>query len=181
MPRIPYPAPETLSDLKREILSGAFGRVLNISRMVMHTPDPFWAPQRALGRAAIFDVTIDPRLRELIILRVAYLSRSDYEIYHHESIAAGLGVTAEEQHALKTGDFSVFPDDEKALCHFVSELVADVSPSDATLEAMRQRFSLPTIFEMMIITCIYMMLARVAAVSGVEIEDEAVTSWNLPS
>lgn len=181
MPRIPYPAPESLSDLKREILSGAFGRVLNISRMVMHTPDPFWAPQRALGRAAIFDVTIAPRLRELIILRVAYLSQSDYEIYHHESIAAGLGVTEEELKALKTGDFSVFPEQETSLCDFISELVTHVSPSDATLEGMRRHYSLPSIFEMMIIACTYMMLARVAAVGGVDIEDEAVTSWNVPS
>ncbi|QDC39742.1 carboxymuconolactone decarboxylase family protein [Sphingobium fuliginis] len=177
--RIPYPDPAGLSETKREVLSGAFGRVLNISRMAMHAPDPFWAPQRALGRAAIFDISITPRQRELIILRVAYLSRSDYEIYHHESIAAALGLTERERQGLESGDFSVFAAEEQCLCDFVSELVSDVSPSDRSLAAMQEYFGLPTLFEILFITCTYMMLARVAAVSGAEIDDEAVTNWNL--
>lgn len=178
MPRIPYPDPDTLSDPKREVLSGAFGRVLNISRMAMHAPDAFWAPQRALGRAAIFDTSIDARQRELIILRVAYLSRSAYETYHHESIAAELGMTPPEIRALETGDFAIFAPAEQCLCEFVSQLVVNVSPSDRTLASMQDYFSLATIFEILIITCTYMTLARVAAVSGAEIDDEAVTDWS---
>ncbi|KEQ53822.1 carboxymuconolactone decarboxylase family protein [Sphingobium chlorophenolicum] len=178
MPRIPYPDPATLSDTKREVLSGAFGRVLNISRMAMHAPDAFWAAQRALGRAAIFDIGIGQRQRELIILRVAYLSRSDYEIYHHESIAAALGMTDAEMKALETGDFVAFAADEACLCEFVSEVVTNVSPSDRTLASMQEHFSLPAIFEVLIIACTYMMLARIAAVSGPEIDVEAVTAWH---
>ena len=108
MSRIPYPDPETLSPAKREAMALYGEKTLNVSRMSMHAPERHWAGQRMLGFASLQSVTIDPRLREYIILRVAYLSNSDYEIYHHRSIAGKLGVGEAEFEALRTGDFSPF-------------------------------------------------------------------------
>jgi 4-carboxymuconolactone decarboxylase len=177
MSRIAYPDPETLSDEKREVLSGAFGRVLNVSRMVMHLPDAMWRHNRALARATIHDTTLDHRLREMLILRVAYLSGSGYEIFHHVSIASTLGVTDAEQQAMRNGDFSALGAKESALAQFVTETVVNVSPSDETLARTRQHFSATHIFEMIIIIGVYMLTARVAAVGGVELDEDAVTSW----
>ena len=177
MSRIPYPDPETLSAEKREVLSGASGRVLNVSRMAMHTPDALWAPQRALGLATVYEATLDPRLRELLILRVAYLSDSAYELFHHLTIAENLGVTPEQRDAMRTGDFSGPTAQERALADFVTEIVRDVSPSDATLQAARDAFGLSLVFEMIILVGGYMMTARVAAVSGADLDDVPVAGW----
>jgi len=177
MTRLPYPDPATLSAEKRDVLSGAAGRVLNVSRMAMHAPDALWAAQRKLGRATVYEATLDERLRELLILRVAYLSDSDYELFHHLRIAENAGVTPEQREAMRTGDFSALTDEERALANFVTEIVRDVSPSDATLQAARDAFGLPLVFEMVILIGGYMTTARVAAVSGVELDDVAVTGW----
>lgn len=178
MPRIPYPDPSTLSEEKRKVLADLGSRVLNVSRMVMHTPDPFWAPQRALGRASIVDTSLGGRLREIIILRVAHLSNSDYELFHHISIATNLGMSTEELDGLKTGDVTALPAEEQSVVRFVNELVENVSPSDETLTALRAFYSDPQLFEILFIACTYMTVARVIAVGGVELEDNAVTGWS---
>jgi 4-carboxymuconolactone decarboxylase len=177
MSRFPYPDPATLSADKKEVMTGSSGRVLNVSRMAMHTPDALWLAQRRLGRATVFESTLDPRLRELLILRVAYLSGSEYELFHHLKIAENLGVTAEQREAMRTGDFSGLTPQERALADFVTEVVRDVSPSDATLQAAKDAFPTPHIFEMVVLIGGYMITARMAAVGGVELDDVAVEGW----
>ena len=59
-----------------------------------------------------------------------------------------------------------------------TEVVRDVSPSEATLAATRALFSDALIFEMVAIIGVYMMTARVIAVGGCEIDGEAVSSWD---
>jgi alkylhydroperoxidase family enzyme len=178
MTRFPYPDPDSLSEAKRTVLAGTQGRVLNVSRMAMHAPDALWLGQRQLGRAAVYESTLDERLRELLILRVAYLSKSDYELFHHLSIAKNLGVTAEQIDAMRTGDFARLSKDEQALAQFVTEIVANVSPSDATLERARASFPTEQLFEMVVLCGSYMLTARMAALGGVEFDDAPVASWH---
>jgi len=40
--------------------------------------------------------TLDPRLRELVIMRIGWLTASDYEWTQHWRVAQGLGVSADE-------------------------------------------------------------------------------------
>jgi len=177
MNRVPYPDPEALSAEKRAVLSGAEGRVLNVSRMAMHAPDALWLAQRRLGRAAVYEAVLDARLREMLILRVAYLSGSEYELFHHLKIAETAGVTPEQSDAMRTGNFSALSDQDRALADFVTEVVRDVSPSDKTLQAARDAFGLPLVFEMVVLIGGYMLTARVAAVSGVELDEVPVKGW----
>lgn len=177
MSRFPYPDPETLSEQKRHVLTGAEGRVLNVSRMAMHAPDGLWLAQRRLGRAVVYETTLDERLREMLILRVAYLSNSEYELFHHLSIAENLGVTAAQRDAMRTGDFSTLTEQERVLATFVTEVVCDVSPSDETLERARAIFPTEHLFEMVVLCGGYMLTARMAALGGVEVDDTAVAGW----
>lgn len=176
MPRIPYPDPENLSDAKRAALAGA-PHMLNIAKMLMHAPDPFWAPMRALGFATIRDTTIPDALRELLILRVAYLARSEYELFHHEAIAAAIGLPPEKCAAMRTGDYAALDDAERTIARFVTELVERTAPSDETLAAARGLFDDATLFEMILLVGNYWTLSRVAAVSGVEKDAAPVTGW----
>ena len=177
MSRLPYPDPETLSPAKREALALFGEKTLNVSRMSMHAPEKQWAAHRALGFASLQSATLEARLKELIILRVAYLSGSDYEAYHHESLAAREGVTETEFKALKAGDFSAFSPLEQDVCRFVTELVLNVSPADQTLAAVRARMSDERVFEIVLIVGSYMTTARVAAVGGVERESQPIGDW----
>jgi len=150
--------------------------LLNVSRMALHASDPLWATQAALGRATI-DADLDPRLREMVVVRVAWLEGSDYELFHHRPLATRAGVTDEELAAITGGDLSVLPPAERALIDFTSEVVCDVSPGDATLNAMRVHHGVQFLFDIVVVIGSYMMTARLAAVGGVQIEDQPVQSW----
>lgn len=178
MSRIPYPDPATLSEAKRVALNPPGGRVLNVVRMAMHTPDGLWAPQRDVSIATVFGTTIDPRLREVLVLRVGALSNSEYELHHHRSIARRLGMSDAEIRAIEAGDYSDLDDETRVVAQFTTELVVDVSPSDATLAAARALFSDALVFEMVALVGVYMMTARVIGVGGCELDEVAVSSWD---
>lgn len=178
MSRIPYPDPATLSETKREFLAQPTHRILNVVRMALHTPDGLWERQRDLSVATVLMASMDQMLREVLILTVAHLSNSDYELFHHLSIARNLGMSEAALDAIARGDYAALPDDQRVVAQFTAELVRNVSPSDETLAAARARFSDPLIFEMIAIIGVYMMTARVAAVGGCEIDGAAVASWD---
>jgi 4-carboxymuconolactone decarboxylase len=177
MSRIPYPDRDNLSEIKRAYLDAPDRRLLNVVRMAMHTPDGLWERQRDLATATVFDTTINPRLREVLILRVGAISRSDYELHHHRSIALRLGMDPAVIAAIESGDFAALEEEERVVAQFTTEIVEDVSPSDATLAAARALFSDATIFEMIAIIGVYMMTARIIGASGCEIDGVAISSW----
>jgi alkylhydroperoxidase family enzyme len=178
MSRIPYPTLDRLSPVKHaRIFDPARKVVLNVSKMALHIPDPLWIAMADLGRATIYGTTMAARLREMIIVRVAHLQQSEYELFHHRVIAANEDVTRAELAALEGGDLNSLASDEKALIDFVSEVVTNVSPSDATLAVARAHYPDSLLFETVVIIGGYMMTARIAAVGGVECDPQPVESW----
>jgi alkylhydroperoxidase family enzyme len=175
MSRIPYPDFEKLSPAKQDLYKLG-PKLVNVSRMAMHAPDAPWASQRALAQSFLTPIAIETRLREHVILLVAYLSNSEYEIYHHESIADGVGIGQEARAALKAGDFSKFAPLERAICQFAWEVIRNVSPTDETLSAIRAVMSDERMMEIVLLIGSYMMTARVAAVAGADFEEAPVRS-----
>ncbi len=178
MSRIPYPEFADLSEAKRTFVASPAHRLLNVVRMALHTPDGLWERQSALSAATVTMSNMDQMLREVLILTVAHLSNSEYELFHHVSIAGNLGMNAATMDAIERGDYASLPEAERVVAQFTAEVVRDVSPSDETLAATRAMFSDPMIFEMVAIIGVYMMTARVAAVGGCEVDGAAVASWD---
>ncbi len=178
MSRIPYPEIADLSEAKRAFVAAPAHRLLNVVRMALHTPDGLWERQSALSAATVTMSNMDPMLREVLILTVAHLSDSEYELFHHVSIAGNLGMSEAAMKAIERGDYVSLPEAQRVVAQFTAEVVRDVSPSDETLAATRALFSDPMIFEMIAIIGVYMMTARVAAVGGCEVDGAAVASWD---
>ncbi len=177
MTRIPYPEIDKLSPGKQAVFSDPGRRVLNISKMAMHMGDALWAAQAELGRAAIFNCSLDPKLKEVMILRMAYIWNSEYELFHHLAIAKNLGLTDEKIAALKSGDFMALDEQERAIAQFATELWFDVTPSEETLAAVRAFLPVSTILEMIPVMASYFITARVVATGGVELDAEPVGVW----
>ena len=176
MTRIPYPDVSQMTGEKKAMMSG--GRVLNVVRMSMHVNDTLWSAQSRLGHATVFGADMEERLREVLILRVAYLSDSEYELFHHLSIARRLGLGEDKIDALRTGDFALLSPEERAVAEFTSEVLLDISPSVRTLAAVRALFSDALVMEMVLLIGSYMTTARVIAVSGIECDTNAVEAWS---
>jgi AhpD family alkylhydroperoxidase len=98
---------------------------LNVYRALANAERVFTGWMMA-GRAALTSPLLSPRLRELVILRVAYLMDSPYEIAQHTTVAAQAGVTTREIAALTpTADAATggFSDTELAIVRLTTELI----------------------------------------------------------
>lgn len=123
MTRIPYRAPEDMPDLARE-LTARRGN-LNVYRALANAEKVFTAWMVA-GDAALSSPVLSRRLRELIVLRTAYLMDCRYELGQHRDVAQTVGVDSDSINAItsdsdwQTGDFDPT---ELAVLHLTTELV----------------------------------------------------------
>ena len=171
MPRIPYPDPETLSEAKRAVLNGK-GPVLNLTRMAMHAPEVMWDTYRKFSISGRDETGLDDLLRELLILRVAYLSNSPYEEHHHLHVAIAAGASEEQLAAVKTGEFAGLDPRQRAAVALLSQLVSDVEPDDATLAEALEHFTVEQVFGILLLACGYMTTARIIGLTGIEPETD---------
>ena len=124
---------------QREILEPFAGTVgiLNIFKTMARTP-------RALKRFNVWGgyilghgTSLNPRTRELVILRTGWLCRSGYEWVQHTRIGLQSGLTEAEIAAIKTGpDAPNWTATEAAMLRAADELVTDHFVGDATWAAL---------------------------------------------
>src|SRR5690348_14424781 len=130
MSRIPYPDFSQLPEVTQKTLAMV---PLNVVRICAHASQDLFEAQGALGRAVANTEALEPRLRETVILRVAYLSNSEYELHHHVPLARAAGLTEAEIQAIAARNYSALDPLLSAAARFTDEVVAQLSPSDATL------------------------------------------------
>lgn len=92
-PRIPPPDESLLPDEVKEILASL--PPLNPFRVLASAPASF-KPFLELGGATLFKSESDARKREIAILRVAHLTRSNYEWVQRVALAKHARVSGEE-------------------------------------------------------------------------------------
>jgi alkylhydroperoxidase family enzyme len=181
MARIPYPDLDALPDDVKSFV-GRIRPMLNIYRMLPHAETSLYGFMK-LGNALLFKAELDPILRELVILRVGYLSDATYEIHQHLVVARHVGVPADKIAAAKQGpDAKVFSPLERAILRFTDEVVRDVKASDAAYEAVAKYLSHREISELLLTIGFYMMVSRFLENLEVEIEPEGAVdqTMNLP-
>lgn len=166
------------SPLSRLVIRGAkrrtkgrsyqFMRVLAINKR-LHLPYIFWnsrlMPYGKLTR----------QQTEAVILRVAWLCKSEYEWTQHKAIGLHNGMTKEQVEAAGADPTSdVFDDETKALLAAVPELIETHVLSDESYEALREFLSPALILEFIMLVGTYSALAGALNTFGVPIED----AWN---
>ena len=170
MARLPYVDPEQAAEPVREAFAAL--PALNIFRVLAHAETCF-RPFLRLGEAILTKQELDPRLRELAILRVARLTPAEYEWVQHVAIARAVGVTDEQIAALEQGDAEAdaFSEDEKLVLRFTDQVVRDARPDDATFAAASERLSPREIVELTVAVGYYMAIARVMEVAQIDIDE----------
>lgn len=168
MARIPYPdranqSPETLDWLKR---IGA----LNVTRMMSHAEQAMLAYSR-LGTALLFKGTLDPVLRELVILRIGQLCGSDYEWHQHVSVARAVGMGEAMLDAIAAEEFGGLPPTMQVAARFAEEIKRDGAASVATFAEARGLFSDAELVELSLVAGYYIMTAGFLKSFEIEIED----------
>jgi 4-carboxymuconolactone decarboxylase len=168
--RVPYVDPKQAAEPVRE----AFERLpaLNIFRVLAHAETCF-RPFLRLGEAILTKQELDPKLRELAILRVARLTPAEYEWVQHAAIARAVGVSDEQIDALESGETGaeVFSEEERLVLRFTDQVVRDARPDDGTFGAVSERFSAREIVELTLAVGYYMAIARVMEVAQIDIDE----------
>lgn len=181
MARIPYPDIESLPDDVRSFYDRIRPK-LNIYRMLPHAETSLYGFMK-LGNALLFKAKLDPVLRELVILRVGYLSDATYEIHQHLVVARHVGVPDAKIEAVRHGpEAAVFSERERAVLRFTDEVVQNVKAGDAAYAAVARHLSHRELSELLLTIGFYMMVSRFLENLEVEIEPagQVDQTMNLP-
>jgi alkylhydroperoxidase family enzyme len=173
MARVPYLNAEDLDEPDRVLLS----RPINLVRALVNNPGGARAFQD-LGMWIRFDGQLDPRLRELAILQVGYLYRSDYEYSHHVKIGQDFGVTDDDLKLIgpqpgASADDAPEPDEPTALVlAAATEMVQHVELSEPTWQRAVALLGTPVAVELVLVIAHYCAVVRVLASLKIDVEPD---------
>ena len=115
------------------------------------------------------DALLSPAHRELLILRVAWRTRSGYEWNQHSRMGADAGLTTAQIEALAEGaTAAAWTPLEQTMVTAVDEIVDDHVISDATWSALAAHFKPAEIFELLFLVGGYLCLAGVLNSIGLQ-------------
>jgi len=147
----------------------------NLQLAMAHAPEVARL-QLELNRAAAAGMTI--RQKELIILPIAVLTTNAYCWGHHVPLAMAGNISRDEVLAIRNGDYSIFPDHERALIEFVTAMVAR-RVTDAEWSAMAARRDEQELVQIVMLAGFYIMLGSVQSAIGAP-QDEGFGGFEQP-
>lgn len=116
--------------------------------------------------------TIDPRDRELAILRVAGRTRNAYEWGQHLRIGTTVGLTADQLAAVANPTAELWTPRQRALLYAADEMVREQRVSDETWPALAAEFDEGQLLELLFVLGAYACLAMVLNSAGLEPDDD---------
>jgi alkylhydroperoxidase family enzyme len=173
-PVIPYieePESDDLRRLYERLEKGPLGNI-NIFRIMAHSPKVMLDWLKMATPLLRDGLMLEPRLREIAILRVGQNARSEYEFGQHIPIARACGVTDEEMAALNHfEDTELFSDLERTLIRYVDASTA-LSPEAPELgRELRRWLSDRELLELSFCIGHWGMVARVLVPLEVELDE----------
>jgi 4-carboxymuconolactone decarboxylase len=161
--RVPPLAPGE-RDERQAALVAAAGAEFGVYTTLVRNTDLF-ADFLPFGTRLLGQSTLGTRVRELVILRVAWRCHAPYIWSHHEVIGRAAGLTDDDLAALTTETT------ETLVLRAADELVADHRLSDPTWHAIAERYPTEQIIELCLLAGQYAMLAGTLNSLGVQLED----------
>jgi len=175
-PRIPPLDESEWSEEVREMLNlttggdAARGRVLNIFRTLAHHPTLMkrWL---VFGTHVLIQSTLAVRERELVILRIGWLCRAEYEWGQHRLIALGAGISEDEIARVAEGpDAAGWTPLDAALLRATDELHADSCVSDVTWKQLEAQLSRQQLMDLVFTVGQYNLVSMALNTFGVQLD-----------
>jgi alkylhydroperoxidase family enzyme len=140
-------------------------------RVLAHSPLMLRA-YAGLARGLRYDAVTPRALRELMILRTAQLTGSDYEWAHHRAMAAANDVPEDQVRALAHWRSSTLFDARERAALQCAEEIHGVALSDETFAELERAVGAPETIELVLLAAFYEAVARIIQALGLEIEIE---------
>ncbi len=172
MPRIPFRDPDRAPEPIREVIADT---PLALLRVVAHA-DTAFEPWLRYSNTLLRKLELDPLLRELAILQVAHLSRSEYEWVQHVPIAESFGATAGQVEAIEQD----LPQPQGLgetgclVLSFTREVMQEGAASEGAVDELKALLGERGVVELLLVIGNYMGLARLIATVGLEPHEAVV-------
>lgn len=173
MSRLPLMTPEKTRNAAPEFVDrrGALG----VFALLANAPAVF-AGWTKMVDEALDSPTFSARMRELVILRVAHLQGSCYELGQHRYVGRDAGIPAQQLDALTSGG-DLAPDGfdatERAVLEFVTELCTTNHVRDDTFVTTRDALGDEALTELLMLVSLYYGLALVLNAADLELDKTA--------
>jgi len=166
-----------LSDLIARIRGARGDRLLNIYRMMLHSP-ALASGWFELNQAVRYQTEVDGQSRELAVMRIAILNGVDYILRAHgPTYALKEGLTPAQVDALADWSAStLFNDEQRALLAYVDAMTRDIDVPDAVFAQLRAHYSERQTVELTVLIGAYNMHTRV--LKALKIDPEPETGKN---
>ena len=150
-----------LSELIAKIKGARGGRLINIYRLMLHSP-ALASAWFDLNQAVRYGTEIDGPCRELSVIRVAILNNVEYVIRAHgPAYALKEGLTPEQVAALSDWQPSnLFDEKQRALLAYTDAVTRVIDVPDAVFVDVRKQFSERQVVELTMLIGAYNMLTR---------------------
>lgn len=170
MARVPYLTKSDLQPGDQELLA----REITLNRALVNSPNAARAFSR-LGGFIRSKSRLDPRLREMAILQVGYLTRSKYEYSHHVKIGRDFGVSDDDLRAIAEESAGRESGLEPLACAVLSaarEMTTGLTVSDETFAALQSGLDNECLTDLVMTISFYNGVVRLLATLQVDVEDE---------
>ncbi|HXC12281.1 MAG TPA: carboxymuconolactone decarboxylase family protein [Stellaceae bacterium] len=170
MARLPYLDKSDLLPEHQDLLA----RNINLYRLLAHSP----RAARSLNTLARFirdGSRLDPRLRQMAILQVGYVTRAAYEYSHHIRISRDFEVSDDDIRAIAdetAGRPTALEPLAKAVLRAARDMTRELAVSDETFAVLRQGLDDERLTDLLITIAYYNGLVRLMAAMQIDVEDE---------
>ncbi len=170
MARVPYLDQSDLPAEHQDLLA----RNINLFRAMVHSPNGARA-FHGLGEFIRHKSRLDPRLRELAILQVGYLTESVYEYTHHIKIGRDFGVSGDDIRAIAAetaGRPTALEPLAKTVLRAAREMTQGLAITDGTFAALEQSLDYERLTDLVLTIAFYNGVVRFLGTMQIDNEPE---------
>lgn len=168
-PRIPFaePASDEAGRAAEAAILASRGTIVALYQVLLNSP-AMAKGWEALLTAVRQKSSLPPRLREMIILRIAVLNRAPYEFQSHLPIALAEGMSEAEVEALRAGEFGALAAFERTALAATDALTRDVTLPQALFDALATKLDKRGLVDLLVTISAYNMVSRFLAGAGLD-------------
>ena len=170
MARLPYLDVSDLAPEHKHLLK----RHINLLRLMSHSPKGATA-FHTMGQYIRHESPLNPRLREMAILQIGYMTRSVYEYTHHIKISRDFGVSDEDIRAIAIetkGSPSQLDALTQAVLRAAREMTHNIAASDASFNELKTHLDNESLTDLVLIISFYNAVVRFLATMEIDNEPE---------
>ena len=153
-------------------IAGMGRSVANLYKVLANQP-PALAAFLGMSRYVRAASSLDPGLRELVIVATAHEFGQEYELAHHVEAAQQVGVSQEKLAALETGgNLGRLTPKERCAVEFARQVARKRDCDDATFAQLSELFSRESVVDLVVTVAWYHLCAVILNSTRVDLEPE---------